>query len=79
MLPPIAPTPADSRTAAAWPNVMLQSSSIAGTMNAIRKKSNRSSTAPTITAPARIQKRGVSGASSSARSIGVGWAIATGR
>ena len=52
MLPPIAPTPAASSIAAAWPKVRSHSSARSGTTNAIRKKSNRSSTAPTIMTPA---------------------------
>jgi hypothetical protein len=54
MLPAIAPTPAASSITAASPNVRSHSSARSGTTNAIRKKSNRSSTAPTITAPARM-------------------------
>ena len=44
----MAPMPALSSTSVAWPNVRLHSSSMNGRTNAIRKKSNRSRTAPNI-------------------------------
>ena len=55
MLPRIAPKPALSSIAVASPNVSDHSSFRIGTTNAIRKKSNRSRTAPTMHAPIRIR------------------------